>query len=43
MPHLIMETIKAEIFDGPSQIKQLVNDPAFVNLMNELLQPLKNF
>ncbi|GBM32034.1 hypothetical protein AVEN_127375-1 [Araneus ventricosus] len=34
MPQLSTEKFKAGIFDGP-QIRQLIEDPAFVNSMNE--------
>ena len=35
MPQLSIEKIKAGIFDGP-QIRQLINDTAFLQLMNEV-------
>ena len=34
MPGLSTEKLKAEIFDGP-EIRQLINDPAFVDSMSE--------
>jgi len=35
LPGLIMEKLKAGIFDGP-QIRQLINDPHFIASMNEI-------
>lgn len=35
MPQFCTEKIKAGIFDA-SQIKQLIKDPIFINLMNEV-------